>query len=61
MDDTSCQDAFEKAKAMLCDNNVLVPYDPRKPIELQVDGSPYGVGAILSHVINVRKRGRKRA
>uniref|UniRef100_A0A182VPQ4 Reverse transcriptase domain-containing protein n=1 Tax=Anopheles minimus TaxID=112268 RepID=A0A182VPQ4_9DIPT len=48
----SCNESFEKSKRLICENRMLVPYDPDKPLVLQVDASPCGVGAILSHIIN---------
>ena len=43
-------DAFEEAKKSLASSALLVHYDPQKPITLAVDASPYGLGAVLSHV-----------
>lgn len=48
----ACQIAFEKSKKLLLQNKVLTLYDPSKPIVVAADASPFGVGAILSHVIN---------
>lgn len=45
-------ETFEKAKRLLLTNNVLVHYDVKKPLVLSCDASPYGVGAVLSHVID---------
>jgi hypothetical protein len=47
-----CEDAFEKSKTALLENNVLVPYDVNKELNLATDASPYGVGAVLSHKID---------
>lgn len=47
-----CDKAFENAKRSLLDNNLLVHYDPKKPLVLLCDASPYGVGAILAHSID---------
>lgn len=47
-----CQKAFERSKKLLLTNNLLVHYDQNKPIVIHCDASPYGLGAILSHVID---------
>ena len=44
------QVAFEKIKEMLTAPNLLVHFDESKPLMLSCDASPYGVGAVLSHV-----------
>ena len=38
-------------KHSLCFENLLVHYDPNKPLVLACDASPYGLGAVLSHVL----------
>nr|XP_034833643.1 uncharacterized protein K02A2.6-like [Maniola hyperantus] len=45
------QEAFSKAKQMLTFNTTLVHYDLNKPLILTCDSSEYGVGAVLSHVM----------
>ena len=35
---------------MLTSAKLLVHYDPEKPLILACDASPYGVGAVLSHI-----------
>ena len=44
------QVAFEKIKEMLTASNLLVHIDESKPLMLSCDTSPYGFGAVLSHV-----------
>jgi hypothetical protein len=44
--------AFEKSKQLLKDDTVLVHYDMNKPLVISCDASPYGVGAVLSHVMD---------
>ncbi|KAJ8023976.1 hypothetical protein HOLleu_36568 [Holothuria leucospilota] len=43
------QRAFQQSKQMLLSSNVLVHYDPSKPLIMSCDASPYGVGVVLSH------------
>ena len=43
------QKAFESAKELLQSADVLVHFDPAKPLILATDASDYGVGAVLSH------------
>lgn len=45
------QAAFAEAKTALQDNSLLVHYDEKKPIVLACDASQYGLGAVLSHVM----------
>jgi hypothetical protein len=47
----SCHRAFQDSKDLLCSNQLLVHYDPEKPIVVACDESPYGVGAVLSLVV----------
>lgn len=46
-----CQQAFEKTKTQLSSSSVLVHYDPHLPVILACDASPYGVGAVISHIL----------
>ena len=43
--------AFKNAKETLCSASLLVHFDPLKPITLSCDASPYGLGAVLSHLM----------
>ena len=45
-----CEKAFEQKKQDLVNSPALARYDPTKPITLACDASPYGVGAVISHV-----------
>lgn len=45
----ACESAFKKAKIEFESNKILVPFDPKLPLVLATDASPYGVGAVLSH------------
>ena len=47
----SCQEAFQKAKDSLTASEVLTHFNPLFPIQLACDASPYGVGAVISHVL----------
>ena len=47
----SCKEAFQKAKDSLTASEVLTHFNPSLPIQLACDASPYGVGAVISHVL----------
>ncbi|KAI5611825.1 hypothetical protein C0J50_11790, partial [Silurus asotus] len=54
---SECQESFRKAKETLLVSNALTHFDPALPIQLACDASPYGVGAVLSHIMpNGQKR-----
>lgn len=46
------KNSFKSAKKMLCSTDLLVHFDPRKKIVLHCDASPYGVGSVLSHIMD---------
>ena len=50
------ENAFVKSKSLLVESDLLVHFDPSKPIVVTVDSSSYGIGAVLSHVIDKVER-----
>ncbi|XP_030286082.1 uncharacterized protein K02A2.6-like [Sparus aurata] len=48
---SECEAAFKSAKQQLLQSTLVVHYDTRKPLKLACDASPYGVGAVISHVM----------
>ena len=46
------QVAFEKIQKFLIAPNLLVHYDKNKPLMLSCDASSYGVGVVLSHLMD---------
>lgn len=46
-----CNEAFKAAKDQLVSAQVLAHYDANLPLCLACDASPYGVGAVLSHIM----------
>ena len=47
---TEQQTAFENCKKALTSDKLLVHYDSKKPLVLDCDASPYGLGAVISHI-----------
>ena len=45
------KDAFRKVKELVTSEQVLTHYHPEKPIKLACDASAYGIGAVISHII----------
>ena len=45
-----CRNAFNHAKVALVSADVLAHYDVTKSLRLAADASPYGIGAVLSHI-----------
>lgn len=48
--------SFLNLKSELCNDRVLTPFDPMKPVILTTDASPTGIAAILSHEIDGQER-----
>ena len=48
-----CDEAFRKAKEQLSSKSILTHYDPQLPVILACDASPYGVGAVISHICHI--------
>lgn len=46
----SCQEA-QRAKDALTSSEVLTHFNPSLPIQLACDASPYGDGAVISHIL----------
>lgn len=44
-----CEVTFNKVKREFESEKVLIPFNPKLPLVLAVDASPYGVGPVLSH------------
>ena len=44
--------AFQAAKDALQADSLIVHYDTTKPLLLACDASEYGIGAVLSHIVN---------
>jgi hypothetical protein len=42
---------FEKSKRLLQESGFLTHFDPRLPLVVATDASPFGIGAVLSHIM----------
>ncbi|KAF2887659.1 hypothetical protein ILUMI_18514, partial [Ignelater luminosus] len=51
-----CKTIYKDSKTLICSSDVLALYDPIKKLRLTCDSSCYGVGAVLSHVINAEEK-----
>ena len=47
-----CEEVYKQLKQMLVSSEVLVHYSPDKSLILEVDASPVGLGAVISHEFN---------
>ncbi|XP_033733598.1 uncharacterized protein K02A2.6-like [Pecten maximus] len=46
-----CDAAFRRVKEVVASEQVLTHFDPSKKVQLATDASPYGLGAVLSHMM----------
>ncbi|KAL5503444.1 hypothetical protein EMCRGX_G010396 [Ephydatia muelleri] len=46
------EEAFKRTKSQLASDVVLAHFDPQQRLAVACDASPYGVGAVLSHLYN---------
>ena len=46
------KDAFAKVKQELVSPKLLIHYEPQRKLLLSCDASPYGIGAVISHVMD---------
>ena len=46
-----CREAFKVAEEKIVSPNILVHYDSTRPIRLAADASAYGIGSVISHVM----------
>ncbi|XP_039518223.1 uncharacterized protein K02A2.6-like [Pimephales promelas] len=46
-----CETTFQEAKKALVKSGVLTHFNPKLPLQLACDASPYGVGAVISHIM----------
>ena len=49
---SECGQAFLKTKELIASEEVLPHYDPQRLIKLECDASPYGLGAVLTQVMD---------
>ena len=47
----ACEKAFTEVKTLIASHVVLRHYDPNRPLRLASDASRYGLGSVLSHVM----------
>ena len=47
----ACDQAFEAVKQQIASDLVLTHFNPKLPLRLASDASPYGIGAVMSHVL----------
>ena len=48
----ACHQAFDKVRGQIASDLVLTHFNPALPLRLASDASPYGIGAVMSHVLS---------
>ena len=51
-------DSFQKCKTLASNSALLTHFDPKLPLVLTTDASPYGIGCCLSHKVQVDNKTR---
>lgn len=46
-----CEEAFTETKTALLMSDVLIHFNPKLPLQLACDASPYGVETVVSHIM----------
>nr|XP_055038341.1 uncharacterized protein K02A2.6-like [Misgurnus anguillicaudatus] len=46
-----CEKSFNEVKTALAQSDALTHFNPALPVQLACDASPYGVGAVVSHIM----------
>ncbi|KAL1258966.1 hypothetical protein QQF64_009543, partial [Cirrhinus molitorella] len=46
-----CEESFSEVKTALAHSEALTHFNPTLPVQLACDASPYGVGAVVSHIM----------
>ncbi|XP_062606687.1 uncharacterized protein K02A2.6-like [Saccostrea cucullata] len=49
---SECDKAFSEVKQLITSDEILTHYDPQREVRLACDASPYGLGCVLSHVMD---------
>lgn len=53
---SSYKSAFIALKNKITSDQVIILYDPSLPVTLACDAGPIGIGAVLSHIVDGKKR-----
>ena len=47
------KEAFDRVKKALSSCAVIVPYNPQLPVKIDTDASATGIGAVISHMMEI--------